>query len=75
MNQREMMNATYTIHDYNTGKAIGEVTMPVKTFNSYVASTDDTGAIESSEVSLMGECVWSDVGSPDDTVYLMESVA
>ena len=68
-----MMNATYTIHDYNTGKAIGEVTMSVKSFGQYVESTDDTGAIEAREVSLMGECVWSDVGSPEDTVYLMES--
>ena len=64
--------ATYTIHDYNTGKAVGEVTMPVAGFRQYEKSSGDTGVITAREVSLMGECVWSDVGTPDDSVYLME---
>lgn len=68
-----MTTATYTIHDYNTGKAVGEVTMPVSEFAKYEQSSGDTGVITAREVSLMGECVWSEVGSPDDSVYLMES--
>lgn len=64
--------ATYTIHDYNTGNAVGEVTMPVSDFQAYEKNSGDTGVITAGEVSLMGECVWSEVGSPDDSVYLME---
>ncbi len=64
--------ATYTIHDYKTGAAVGEVTMPVRDFSAYAASNGDAGVITARDVAIMGECVWSEVGTPDDSVYLME---
>lgn len=67
-----MKTATYTIHDYATGKAVGEVTMTTSEFGKYVAATGAEGVITAREVSLMGDVVWSDVGSPDDSVYLMD---
>lgn len=63
---------TYTIHDNKSGKAIGEVTMSARDFASYTATSGDAGVITAREVAIMGECVWSEVGSPDDSVYLME---
>ena len=67
-----MKTATYTIHDYATGKAVGEVTMATSEFSKYAASTGEEGVITAREVSLMGDVVWSDVGGPNDSVYLME---
>lgn len=63
----------YTIMDYATGKAIGEVTMTTRDFASYEKSSGDEGVITVETLLTYGcEIVWSDVPDHSCRVFLME---
>ncbi len=64
---------TYTIHDYATGTAIGEIMMTPRQFADYTSSTGDEGVITVADLVSYGcEIVWSDVPEQSCSVYLME---
>lgn len=64
---------TYTIHDYATGTAIGEITMTSRQFAAYTSSTGEEGVITVADLLSYGcEIVWSDVPEHSCRVYLME---
>jgi hypothetical protein len=67
-----MTTTTYTIRDYTTGSAIGEVEMDAKQYAAYERmSQQPEGIMPKSElVSLGAEITWSDVPTTDCTVYL-----
>lgn len=64
---------TMTIHDYATGKAIGEIYMPARQAAAYIRESGDTGVITVADLVSYGcEIVWSDVPEHSCRVYLME---
>lgn len=65
--------STYTIHDCNTGSAIGEIVMSSRQWQSYTSSTGDEGVITVADLVSYGcDITWSDVPDHSCRVYLME---
>lgn len=66
------MNTTYTIHDYATGSAIGEVEMTDAQYRTYDRECQQPeGLMTVADLYLIGgEIVWSDVPSRDCTIYI-----
>ena len=63
---------TYTIHDYATGAAIGEIYLDQQQFAQYKRwSQQPEGLMPKSDLLALGaEIVWSDVPTDDCTIYL-----
>ena len=64
---------TYKIHDYETGKAIGEITMTSRQFAAYTNSTGEDGVITVADLVSYGcEIVWTDLHEHSCRVDLVE---
>lgn len=67
-----MTTTTYTIRDYTTGKAIGEIYLDNRQFAQYERwSQQPEGLLPKSDLLAIGaDIVWSDVPEDDCTIYL-----